>query len=70
MSREMVRRLFAELNVDLSQETGEYVQKIPCPLCLASMPEEWIDLEDPQITEEHIIPEMLGGTVVTLTCKK
>lgn len=65
-----MHRRFAELSADLEQVTGDFPQKMLCPLCFTPMPEEWIDLEEPQITEEHIIPDMLGGTAVTLTCKR
>jgi hypothetical protein len=40
-----------------------------CPLCLQAYSEDAIDLEEPELTEEHIIPESLGGKLVTLSCK-
>jgi hypothetical protein len=66
-----MHRRFASLTADLAQVTGDFPQKMLCPLCLTPIPEEWIDSEEPRITEEHIIPEMLGGRppFVTLTCK-
>jgi hypothetical protein len=44
--------------------------RILCPLCLTAFSEEAIDLDPPELTEEHIIPEELGGSLITLTCKK
>jgi len=70
MPRERAHLMFAALSANLGQVTGDFSGKILCPLCLQPMPEDWIDLKEPRITEEHIIPETLGGTVVTLTCKK
>ena len=40
-----------------------------CPLCLQAYSEDAIDLEEPELTEEHIISESLGGKLVTLSCK-
>jgi len=69
-SRVKAHRIFAKLSRDLARVTNDLPNKILCPLCLASMPEEAIDLEEPMVTEEHIIPRNLGGTVTTLTCKR
>lgn len=69
MSRAATRRVFSELRTNLDQLMPQYAGKILCPLCFKVMPEEWIDLEEPLITEEHIIPEKLGGHLTTLTCK-
>jgi hypothetical protein len=41
-----------------------------CPLCLRLLPEEAIDLEPPELTEEHIIAGELGGNMTTLTCRR
>jgi len=69
--REEAHRLFAQLSKDLVHVTADFPNKILCPLCLGPFSEDGIDLDDPEITIEHIIPERLGGkTLTTLTCKK
>ncbi|OFW32733.1 MAG: hypothetical protein A3J28_07880 [Acidobacteria bacterium RIFCSPLOWO2_12_FULL_60_22] len=70
MPRERAHRLFSQLSVDLAKITADYPAQVLCPLCLTPFTKEAIDLEEPDLTEEHIIPEKLGGTLVTLTCKR
>ncbi len=69
MPRERAHRIFAELAADLAAVIPGTSNAMLCPLCLRPYPEEAIDGEDPELTEEHIIPENLGGKLVTLSCK-
>src|SRR4029450_5965370 len=39
-----------------------------CPLCRKPFGRSTLDTGE--LTEEHIIPEALGGKIITLTCKK
>ena len=61
--------MFEYLRLDISRVSNTSPQDIPCPLCLTPMSLEWIDLPEPRVTKEHIIPDELGGTTTTLTCK-
>jgi len=70
MGRTSARRLFSRLSEDLATVAAEYSGFVACPLCLRLFPGDAIDLEDPELTEEHIIPGELGGTITTLTCKR
>jgi hypothetical protein len=70
MPRERAHALFLKLSGDLAKLPGSEPGKILCPLCLNQFTEEAIDLPEPELTEEHIIPGELGGTLVTLTCKR
>src|SRR5438045_3156866 len=69
MGRENAHRTFAQLTADLQTVSAEYPGKMACPLCLTLFGEDVIDLDEPQLTEEHIIPGELRGNLVTLTCK-
>src|SRR5437667_10578715 len=68
MARKRAHCLFSKLSGDLAR-TANYSNKVLCPLCLQSYSEDAIDLEEPELTVEHIAPESLGGKVVTLSCK-
>jgi len=44
-----------------------------CPLCLRPFERSALERsapDDNKLDEEHIIPEKLGGKIITLTCKK
>ncbi len=69
MARERAHCIFAELSEDLARTTANSFKRVLCPLCLQVYSEDAIDLEEPELTEEHIIPESLGGKLVTLSCK-
>jgi hypothetical protein len=69
MARERAHQIFARLSENLTRTTGRCEGGILCPLCLRKYPESAIDQEDHELTEEHIIPESLGGTLSTLSCK-
>ncbi len=69
MARERAHCIFAELSDDLARKTANLFNRVLCPLCLQAYSEDVIDLEEPELTEEHIIPESLGGKLVTLSCK-
>jgi hypothetical protein len=69
MARERAHRIFAELSEDLERTTANSFKRVLCPLCLQVYSEDAIDLEVPELTEEHIVPESLGGKLVTLSCK-
>ena len=69
MSAERAHHSFSALAADLARFTPEYPGKILCPLCLTPYAEEALDLDEPLLTEEHIIPGELGGRIVTLSCK-
>ena len=69
MGRTSAHKLFPRVSEDLAGLDGEYRGLVGCPLCLRLFPEEAIDLEPPELTEEHIIPGELGGRIPTLTCR-
>ncbi|MGA7235037.1 MAG: HNH endonuclease [Bryobacteraceae bacterium] len=69
MARENAHRLFARLARDLDSVCGDYPGKMACPLCLTLFTEDAVDMAEPLLTEEHIIPGELGGRLTTLTCK-
>lgn len=71
MGRALAHKLFSPLSEDLATINAKYRGFVECPLCLRLFAEEAIDLEPPQLTDEHIIPGELGGdTTRTLTCKR
>ena len=64
---ERLERLFEFYATDLSRYAPEAAGKFWCPLChrvISRVP----DLRD-VVSEEHIVPEALGGRLVTLTCR-
>lgn len=69
MAKARAHQLFSVLAADLAKFTPNFPGQIGCPLCLRVFPEEALDLDEPLLTEEHIIPEELGGSLLTLTCK-
>src|SRR5580704_534448 len=69
MSSERVHRTFDRLARDHARVTPDYPGQILCPLCLTPYGEDALDLDDPLLTEEHVIPGELGGRIVTLSCK-
>jgi len=69
MARERAHSIFAELSADLRRTTSHSSDGVLCPLCLQAHSEDALELEEPELTEEHIIPESLGGRLVTLSCK-
>jgi len=69
MARERAHRIFIQLADNLARMTGRSSNLLLCPLCLQEYSEDALDSEDPELTEEHIIPEILGGELLTLTCK-
>ena len=70
MSKERVHHIFSRLTLDLVRFTPDYPRQILCPLCLTPHAEEALDLAEPLLTEEHVIPGELGGRIVTLSCKR
>jgi hypothetical protein len=69
VGRASAHKLFSRLSEDLATIKVEYRGLVGCPLCLRLFAKEAIDVEPPQLTEEHIIPGELGGKIITLTCK-
>src|SRR5665213_944556 len=69
MSKERAHRLFSRLALDLTRVTPDHPDHILCPLCLRPFARKAIDMADPELTEEHIIPEEIGGRLLTLTCR-
>jgi hypothetical protein len=61
MARENAHKLFGGLVRDLETVCRDYPGKMACPLCLTLFSEDAVDLDEPQLTEEHIIPGELGG---------
>ena len=61
MDRERAHRTFKQLAQDLARVKGHDSNVVLCPLCLGEYSEEALDLDDPELTEEHIIPGSLGG---------
>src|SRR5690242_11774621 len=70
MDRERAHRTFKQLAQDLARVKGHDSNVVLCPLCLGEYSEEALDLDDPELTEEHIIPGSLGGEITTLPCKR
>jgi hypothetical protein len=70
MARERVHSLFRKQAADLATVCSDYRGKVLCPLCLTAFGEDVIDLAEPELTEEHVIPRELGGSLLTLTCKR
>ena len=60
--------IFDSMLSDLSAIRPDVRDVIWCPLCLN--PYGRSSLETKELTEEHIIPEALGGKIITFTCKK
>ena len=69
MAKERAHCIFAELSDGLARTTANSSNRVLCPLCLQAYPEDALHLQEPELTEEHIIPESLGGKLVTLSCK-
>jgi hypothetical protein len=69
VGRLSAHKLFSKLSDDLATINVKYRGLVACPLCLRLFAEEGIDIEEPELTEEHIIPRELGGNIKTLTCK-
>jgi HNH endonuclease len=70
MAREKVHSLFRKQAADLAAVCSDYPGRVLCPLCLTAFGEDAIDLAEPELTEEHVIPSELGGRLLTLTCKR
>jgi len=66
MRRKRAHRILGGLARDLQTTTADLsiANRILCPLCLTAFSEEAIDLDPPELTEEHIIPEELGGSLI------
>ncbi len=62
MARERAHYIFAELSEDLARTVANSFNRVLCPLCLQAYSDDAIDLEEPELTEEHIIPESLPCT--------
>lgn len=64
-NKEKKQKLFNQLAANLSFYTkGEFREQIGCPICL-----KLFDSTD-ELSLAHIIPNALGGNIVTLTCKQ
>ncbi|MFO1433233.1 MAG: HNH endonuclease [Candidatus Competibacteraceae bacterium] len=59
---------FDELLRDLSNIKPDVDGQILCPLCLKGFGRAAIDSRE--LTEEHIIPQAVGGRDITLTCRE
>ncbi len=53
---------------DLARLRGSAPGGVVCPLCLAEYTQQ--NLEDHTLTEEHCVPQSVGGRITILTCKK
>jgi hypothetical protein len=65
--------IFDSLLRDLSAIRPNVKEVIWCPLCLRPFERSALERsvpDDKKLTEEHIIPDELGGKIITLTCKK
>src|SRR5437870_2406160 len=65
---ERLKRLFEFYSADLTKFAPKLKGIFGCPLChrtIASSPK----LSD-VVSEVHVIPEALGGRIITLTCRK
>lgn len=69
MAKSRAHKLFMDLAANLAKSRSDYPGQILCPLCLNPFPVDALQLEEPRLTVEHIIPAELGGRIVTLTCK-
>jgi hypothetical protein len=65
--KEKLLKLFKIFSSNLKFHFPELENNFVCPICLRIFPESAI--ESKAITIEHIIPERLGGTLLTLACK-
>ena len=65
--KDRLLKLFRIYSSNLRFHAPELENNFVCPICFSIFPET--ALESKQITIEHIIPESLGGTFVTLTCR-
>lgn len=63
-----VERLFSLYSSDLERYAPEWKGHFGCPLCYKVF-KRATPLRD-LIAEEHIVPQKLGGRLVTLTCRK
>lgn len=63
--------LFARLTSDLAAVRTDYPDQVLCPLCVRPFGRAAIaDMGDDGLSLEHIIPRALGGTSVTLSCRR
>ena len=69
MPRKRAHDLFGQLTRDLARITDDFPDKVLCPLCMSPFSEEAIDSEPPELTLEHIVSELLGEEIFTLSCK-
>jgi HNH endonuclease len=68
---EQVAGLFARLTNDLALVRPGCSDQVLCPLCLRAFGRAAIsDMGDDGLSLEHIIPGALGGTYVTLSCRR
>lgn len=66
-----VEGIFARLSADLALVRPEYLDQVLCPLCLRPFGRAAItDMGHDGLSLEHIIPRALGGTYVTLSCRR
>src|SRR5262249_15919198 len=63
MRRDRARKIFEALALDVTETTGDSAdsEQILCPLCMAPHLASDQTLRSPGLTEEHIIPQTLGG---------
>jgi hypothetical protein len=57
---------FRAVAAGLTAIEDKYSNVVICPLCLKEFSEG--DIE--QLSRDHVIPQALGGTIVTITCRK
>ena len=70
MATAEANELFTRIEADLARSVPDHqIGTILCPLCLQAFRRGDLEGADPPLTTEHIIPESLGGTRTTLTCK-
>lgn len=68
-TKQRLQKIFPVLARDLAEvENAKGGDRIRCPLCLSYFGREAI--EDERLTEEHIIPESVGGRLTTITCQR
>ncbi len=58
--------IFDKLAMELNAFDNAYQDEILCPLCLGRFDRRHLR----ELTKEHVVPKSLGGSIVTLTCKR
>ncbi|HYA18326.1 MAG TPA: HNH endonuclease [Bryobacteraceae bacterium] len=61
--------MFDRLAANLAECRHGSLDVVVCPLCLQRFSKSALAGDPPALSEEHIVPKALGGTLITLTCR-